>query len=299
MGNPVVSGTAVLRVEVITSKTAAEFLAKLIPSPDEIGPPDFTSPWVYRGHADEAWELKPSAWREDGVSKLAPLQRWLAPHVDMVTMGREPHRLQLVTEVFAVRQFCDLADELGLLIPGADELLDLDDIIQLACTGGISRRIGERKPPLELFPDVPFAFAQHHGIPTRYLDWTRVPLVAAFFATEEIPPDNRKSDEICVWAANVSAVVSLEATLPQWIQVPRGAHGFVHAQSGVFLFCGDRYGMIQPEPTGNIPMKKYTLPVSATDELRRRLFGIHRISRAHLMPTLDNVAAVTKARWSW
>jgi FRG domain len=46
-----------------------------------------------------------------------------------------------------------------------------------------------------------FALMQHHGVPTRFLDWTRSPYVATYFAMEEEPQGQNKRSAI--WAIDL------------------------------------------------------------------------------------------------
>lgn len=47
---------------------------------------------------------------------------------------------------------------------------------------------------------------QHYGIPTRMLDWSRSPLIAAFFAVQSHP-----TEDACIWALRPGALNHLEA----------------------------------------------------------------------------------------
>jgi len=270
--------------------------------------------WVFRGHLNHEWAVRPVAWRLDGQRILAPLRESFAKYVDD-RWSEFDRRLRnevggtwpkdqtiqflahIAAEREAVRQFAVLSDQIGRHLP--------DDLSWVQTGREYLDELGSQ-PTVD--PDEFLAFAQHHRVPTRLLDWTRSALVAAFFACWHSDPE--RSERIGVWAANVPMLRETCEHIHA-LTCRRWQHDFLHAQDGLFLWLDqhDHDLLIRGEWPSLVqaiercssapsvrPYRLFTLPTSHANELLRLLWR-ERITIAHLMPTYEHVSEALIAKW--
>lgn len=216
-----------------TARSVQDFLDYLLPSGNH---------WeaarrgdlAYRGQASSEWPLLPKAFRAGQLVSYE--QDAQAVHPTRVVP-------QARAEFLVVHQFVKAADASGL---------------QVTQAGG---RLLLQGDPSDVFNDPNWeygwpqndvletlALAQHHGVPTRLLDFTEDPLIAAYFAASSAwdPLKRRRirgkgRTHLAVWVIDLRFVRTLIGVTGRYperireIRVPRANNSYLHAQFGFFL----------------------------------------------------------------
>ena len=158
-------------------------------------------------------------------------------------------------------------------------------------------------------------FAQHHRLKTRLLDWTKDPLVAIYFAVENILSRQEDQSECgAVWALHVNDkhfknpkdfkdIKDINA-INDWILInPPPFTPRIARQSGLFSYHPDR----DPASLNKIHLRKgeqlVKIKIEAkngnnpTADIRKQL-GILNIHHGSLFPDPDGVAQFINKEWA-
>lgn len=278
----------------VNCASASEFLEALSPIGPYFMDAARSDTWLFRGQGNDR-PLVPSVFRQDDEGNYL-WRRSLQVGRDLSDFGQF-----LLAERDLVLRFFQIADKRGLVLP--DDSQEMRTRIEKIMSKSGDEMISSGAESSWEYTDHGVldqaslvALAQHYGIPTRLLDWSRLPYVAAFFAAEsafkrmnDASPDAR----FVVWAFLFPLLSKYDADAHEKapvrvITAPSATNSNLKAQQGVFTLVKlhdaiedgtylsldkilERYAEQNDTQTEGYQLRKFTLPVSEADNVLRLL----------------------------
>lgn len=273
--------------------------------PEEINNHINSNNLIYRGQANVDWGLEPNA------SRLV--------QSDTTIIQQIKYEVQLLVH------FLDYCDKTGIQVPGhvSTTRLDLEKILN-----------GSNDEDMSCWPSRKYydilAFAQHYGVSTRLLDWSKRSFVAAYFSSSEavkIIVNNLKTVD---WTQNLSIWILEGENLNKYnlnfssagldetqfhlniINVPSSVNSHIAAQQGCFTIFRDvskdfndkedwyvSISQFSKEKTIDRSeqysefLSKWTLPYSEAHKLLQ-LCELYNVNAASVYPTATGVGQAVK-----
>ena len=299
-------GRRKLRPATHHERTANGFLASLSPVDGLLAGGGFDpKDHIYRGHGSTAYSLIPSVFRDRHAA--FPVK---GPY------GRRTKGSQIEAEIAQLWEFFLLADARGLRLP--EDSQQLRRTLERCRGADFVKQVAEDTaawPPDEVLSLL--ALAQHYQIPTRLLDWTRHPYVAAYFAASSALASDH-DDRLAVWAFDSGTVFELNREMYPWllerltlVTAPAADIPNLLAQHGLFMLLKDRKlrpsDPFQAQPYDEVILAnvgfdfsrslfyRFTLPATEAKELLR-LLALVGIDASTIYPGYDGVVRALRER---